>query len=338
MTVTACIEQDLNGDRTYRVALNEGETCRRTFKVQTSDPTDNEPTIYQQAQSVGPNPLPQPLDLFPGSTTSYAHAYDVIRTEEDRLIWVITVDYKTVLNFHEINRANEPIPINRKTLISGVARTLMIPVRSCLRTTNAYNTWDASSAFTMQVAANSATDPLDPPIEIATTEWELHCEKNVSYIPSWFLKYGNGVNSANQDLYLNGSKFTIPSGCGKLSNLVFSELKQENAVNFITLAWNVTVRVPRQIFSGESVPPSPWDVERLDEGMRTLKGAGSTKTWTNIPDSTGGTTITSPVPFNGSGVPITATGTSIPFSSLKFYCYRPNGPQVDYSVIPWPLS
>jgi len=193
----------------------------------------------------------------------------------------------------------------------------------------------------MSTAANSASDPLDPPVEIPSTEWELHCQKHVSSLPGWFLDptYQNGVNSNNQSLTIQGTSYVIPAGYGKLSNLQFSDLKQENDIDFITISWNTTIRNPRQAFTGESNVPSPWDVERLDAGMRTrvkmgAGGAGSSK-WQSILDSTGSHAVTTPVPFDGSGQPILDDGSGIPESSLYKFCYRPNGPQVDFSIMPW---
>jgi hypothetical protein len=245
--------------------------------------------------------------------------------------WIVTVDHKTIFNQQELDRNANVDPTQRPTRISGASRTIMIPVRACLRA-GPYNTYPASPSFTMALARNSANDPLDPPIEVASTEWEIHCEKNVGSLPSWILTYGNGVNTADQVVTIMGTPVTIPKGCGKLSNLTFSDRKQENDIDFITLTWNVTVRVPRQKFATESQVPSPWDEERLDEGTKSYNT--STNAWDNFVDSNKHTTITTPIPLDGTGVPINTSGSPIAETAFQRYCYRPF-PQVSYSVIPW---
>src|SRR5262249_52294924 len=156
-------------------------------------------------------------------------------------------------------------------------RTVMRAVRFCPRT-KAYATWPPSNysggaQFKMLTAANSAGDPLDPPVEVPVSEWSIRVSKNVPTVPSWFLTYANAVNIADQVISINGTDFTIPAGCGRLGNLSFTEPQQENGTDFVTLNWECLVGVPRDPIDGESSVPSPWDTERLDEGMRVPVGA-----------------------------------------------------------------
>jgi hypothetical protein len=303
--------------------------------VTTNNSADTEPYVFANAQSTGPNPLPAPLTLFPNSSISFSYQYEVVRSEEDTTKWFITVDYKTIFNQFELDRANYQDPTLRPARVSGQSRTIMQPVRTMPRI-GPYNTYPTGTqTFNTVVAANSAGDPLDPPVEIALTEWEIHVTKNVTQMPTWFGTYNNGVNKANQTVVIQGANWTIPAGCGKLSNFTFSDLKQENGIDFIEIGWNCTVRLPRQKRSGETVAPSPWDSERLDEGTRVRSNfGGSNYYWANIRDQYG-QNLTHPVPFSGNGGPATNSGAAILESQLQFYCYRPFGPQVDYSVMPW---
>lgn len=335
MTVIHCQEIDLEGQRTWEISLADGETSKRTYRVRTNDPADKEPAVFAQAQTVGPTPLPSPLTLFPGSTNSLSHHYSVERDKPSTIDWLVTVNYKSFFNQLEIDRSSHEDPTERPIRISGGARTVMVPVRSCLRTAS-YGPWPGGSpTFTMVTAANSAGDPLDPPIEVASTEWEFHCIKNVPLLPTWVTTHNNGVNNADQNVLIQGQTWTFPKGQAKLSNLLFSDTKQENGVSFLELSWDVTVRNLRQKRTTETAVPSPWDVERLDEGMRKRVSAGTYFAWTPITDKgIAGAAVSRPVPFNGSGDEVQNTGV-IAETDLKYFCYRPFGLQVDYSKMPW---
>lgn len=340
MAVVSSIEQDLNGQRDYNISAMEGLVAQRTFMIECDTAGMNEKDVLSEAQTASPNPVPLPFEVFPGNVYGLCHAYNVQRWTKDTKHWRIVANYKTVFSQSEIDRNEQENPTARPAVITGVSRTIMVPVRSMLRTA-AYKNFSAGASFTMRTAANSAGDLLDPPVEMPSTEWELHCSKNVDSLPGWFLNpaYQNGVNDADQLITIRGTSYTMPAGYAKLSNLQFSERKQENNVDFITISWNVTFRNPRQPFSGETDVPGPWDIERLDAGMRTRKKVGvsgsATTVWQNVLDYTKSQAVTTPVPFDGSGQPIKDDGSGIPETSLYKFCYRPCGPRVDYSVIAW---
>lgn len=336
MTILKVIELDLEGARQLKFTLGEGFTGRRTFRVLTDSAAHNEAEIL--AASVDGVSIPDPLDLFPGTTSTVCVGLDPQRDKKDATKWIVRVDYKSQLNQQEQNRATSVNPLDRATIITGDSRTVMVPKRRLLRTP-AYQLWSEAgpgSGWTLREARNSAADPLDPPIEVPETWWELACSKNVSELPSWVLDtespYANGVNDADQVIDINGlGERTIKKGCGKLSNLKFSALKKENGTAFITINWNVTVRPYRDVHAGETDRFSPWDEERLDEGMRTYDSAK--RMWKNVREA-GNQSVNLPVPFNGGGGPLAPSGTGITESDLWWYAYRPC-PRVDYSIIPW---
>lgn len=356
MAVISSTEIDIKGARTFRIALFDGTTCRRTFRVRTNSAADTEPTVFAQAQSAGPNPVPNPLTLFPGSTISFSYQYDVIRDQNSRIDWLVTVDYKTIFGQIELDRNSNPDPTQRPCRISAQSRTVMVPRRSAMRC-GPYNQWGQNPGggiaapftsggapmFAMKTAANSATDPLDPPIMIPQTEWELHCIKNVNVLPTWIQTYNNGINIADQAITIEGQQWTIPAGQGKLGNLVFSDHMQENAIGFREISWNVTTRILRPKNLSETSVPSPWDEEILDMGMRTRARTGSSSSSSSSVGSTGwqgikyigqSSYIVTPIPFNGLGQPISADGSAIPENALMRYCYR-TFQTVDYSIMPW---
>lgn len=334
MTVTSCTELDIGDNQTYEVSLQEGTNGKRTYFVESDSNTDFQEAIMAGARLVGPHPLPIPLALWPGgASAALAHKFTPKRLGQGQ--WHVIVEYKTIFGQAEKDRAANEDPRLRPTRISGGGRTIMVPRRSCLRY-GPYNTWPTSPpSFSMDLASNSAKDPLDPPVEVASNEWEIHCEKDVATLPDWFMTYQNGVNASDQIIQIQGVNKTIPAGCGKMTNVNFSPNKQENGYDFITLTWNVAVRYPRPIRTGETAGkvPSPWDDERLDEGMRERAPFAAAYAWKPVAGPTG-PSVTTPVPFNGNGKAIGDGSTAIPETSLKFYCYRPFQ-VVDYSIIPW---
>ncbi len=212
MTIISVIEQDLKGLRTFKSSLSEGHTGQRTFLVITNDPTHVETDVIGTvAQGLG---LPAPLDLFPGSSIAMCVDIDPTRNNNDRTKWTVVCQYKSILNQQEIARAAQAVPTSRATAISGQSRTVMRPARRLLRTVP-YKLWSEATpgaTWGIEAAVNSASDPIDPPIDRAFTEFELHCEKNVAALPSWWLTYGNGVNNADQIISIQGVNYTIPKG------------------------------------------------------------------------------------------------------------------------------
>ena len=332
MTILVVRELDLEGKKDYYTSLEEGEVGLRTFFVQTNDATHTQADIITAVTAFDGSA--GPLGLFPGSTNAQCVKIHPTRPWKDRLCWQTTHDYKSILNQQELQRSAHPVPTDRTTAISGQSRTVMEPRRRLLRTPP-YKLWSEAgpgAGWVMGSACNSATDPLDPPIDVAVTEWILHCEKNVSTFPSWFLTYGDGVNNADQAVTVRGTTVTIPKGCGKLENFTFSPERKENGTAFITIGWNVIVKVARPLFSTETDKFGPWDVERLDEGARTYSVTAGK--WTNIRD-TSNQSVNLPVPLDGNGAAINTTGARIPETDLWWSAYRPHGVRVDYSVIPW---
>lgn len=335
MTILLVKEIDLENYRDFQRSLADGDTGFRTFRVITDSISHTEPEII--VASDGTTTIPAGLSLFPGSSTAQCYLIHPYRDKLDGKKWLVRCEYKSILNQQEISRATVPIPYNRATEISGQSRTIMQPVRRMLRTVP-YKLWSEAgpgATWEMGNACNSGNDSIDPPIQVAVTEWEINCEKNVQYLPTWVLDpdspYANGVNNADQVITINGVTRTIKKGTGKLSNLTFSNLKRENGYAFITISWNCTVKGYRPLFGAEADRFGPWDTERRDEGKR-IYNIGK-KLWENIRDKSG-QSVQDPVPFDGAGGPL-ATTSAIEEGDMWWIAYRPHGERVDFSIMPW---
>lgn len=328
MSIIMVRELDLEGMRTFSTSLADGTVGRRTFFVQSSDGAVSESEII--VASANGVTIPVMLELFPGSTVAKCHKIDPVRDRRDTTKWRVTCEYKSQFSQSELDLSFEADPLERATRISGQSRTLLMPARRLLKTAP-YLVWSeagAGATWALGAATNSAQDPLDPPIDVAFTEWQLHCEKNVGDFPPWFLTHKDGVNAESQTVKIRETDIELPKGCSKLENFSFSTEKEENGIKYITIGWNVTIRYARPVATGETDRFGPWDEERLDEGMRTYDQAGGK--WVNVPGN-----IALPIPFNGAGGPINTTGAPIAETDLWWIAYRPFGERVDYSVLPW---
>lgn len=223
----------------------------------------------------------------------------------------------------------------------------MLAVTRC-EASGFYRAFSASVGFDGKpdAVANSATDPFDPPLEVPITEWVMTCTKNVAVVPAWFKSYDNSVNNADQ--VIEGE--TYKRGTLKLEGIRFSEKMKENGFDYRQLSWNVIVAKPREPRAGgsitipsggggtstetvpdETIVPEPWDVEVLDEGMRTYKD--TTQEWSNILDDNG-ESVNKPVPLNGSGQPLNPQESRIPAHALYWRLFRPY-PRKNFAILPW---
>lgn len=311
-------------------SLQDGITGTRLFNVYSDTEDETEANVYSAVTTFSG------VDLgvaFPGAITALCVSMNADRNSEDRLTWTVTCQFKSVLNQLEQSRIDYPNPLDRTAKITWSARTVQTAVT---RMQMAQKTL-TDSAYTNFVAAdyvfngyfhnvaNTMNDPFDPPLEVPVTEWIATITKNITSAPSWFGTYENAVNNA--DVTLDG--LTITKGCGKLEGIKLSEKMKENGTVYRQLSFNIIVRPFRPLRPSETDAPEPWDVEVLNEGMRTF---GATSGWKNITD-TNGNSVSKPVPLNRSGAPIDPSGAPIPESSLYWMLFRPFN-RKDFSVLP----
>lgn len=178
--------------------------------------------------------------------------------------------------------------------------------------------------------SNSATDPFDPPVEAPITEWIATITKNLTDPPGWVLTYDNTVNS--DEFVLDG--LTVPIGCAKTEGIRIGEIMVENGFVYRTISLNVVLRHKRDVRTGgtytnnagaeivvpdETDVPEPWDIEVLDEGMRTY--SETSKKWSNIETTDG--FASKPLPLDGDGQPLDPTEAKIPEFALWWRLFRP---------------
>lgn len=310
MTITSVVEQF---PRPTGKSLQDGLYGTRKYQLISDIVDELEAAVYSACPvNLG--------DLFPGTLTAQCTEQTGEQDKDSRDVWYVTCQYKSILNQTEQSRIDFPNPLDRRARIEWGSRTVMTPVTRMQRAAStlltAYQAYTTAYAFDGKPysVTNTARDPFDPGVEVPITEWIASVTKNLTTPPGWILTYDNAVNA---DVFtIDG--LSVPKGCAKLEGLKLGSIMKENGTVFRQLSYNVVLKSYREARDGETDLPEPWDVEVLNEGMRTW----GTSKWTNVLDSAG-QAVSKPVPFDTLGLPISPSGAPIPESSLYWILFRP---------------
>jgi len=314
----AIITANTTEDRWQRRAqesLQDGQTGTRVFLLYSDSMYEDEGTVLAACPvSIG--------DSFPGTLTCRCVSRTPeLASKDDFSQFKVVCEYKSILNQTEQARVDQPNPLDRAEKVTWTSRTVM-KAKNRLQLANdgsglifAYKNFTSAWVFDGKpyLAANTARDPFDPPIEVPTTEWIATITKNVTEPPEWLETYENTVN--NSDVYVG--RRLVKKGCGKMCDLRIGENMQENGTVFCQVQFSIVTAKPRPAKTGETVVPEPWDIEVLNEGMRTF---GATK-WKNIVDQNG-QAVSKPVPLDDTGVPIATAGAPVAETDLYWMLFR----------------
>lgn len=313
MTITSVTEDPWELDA--EESLQDGITGVRVFNIYSDRMDEDFGTVLAACPVVLG-------DAFPGTLTSKCVSRKPKRaSRDDYSKFTVTCNYKSILNQAEQARIDTPNPLDRAAKVTWTSRTVMeAKNRLQLATASsglelAYKTFSSDFTFdgTPYLTANTARDPFDPPIEVPTNEWIAVITKNVTEPPEWLETYENTVNDS--DVYVG--RRLVKKGCGRVGDIRIGENMQENGIVYCQVQVSIMTKKPRAARSGESVVPEPWDIEVLNEGMRTF---GAAK-WKNIQDQNG-QAVSKPVPLDATGLPISVTGEPIAESDLYWMLFR----------------
>lgn len=302
-------------ERRAQESLQDGITGTRVFKLYSDSMSEDEGAVLAACPvSIG--------DSFPGTLTCRCVSRTPeLASKDDFSQFKVVCEYKSILNQTEQARVDQPNPLDRSAKVQWSSRTVMkAENRLQLATTTggavkAYKMFTSDFTFDERpfLVANTARDPFDPPIEVPTTEWIATITKNVTEPPEWLETYENTVNDS--DIYVG--RRLVKKGCGKMCDLRIGENMQENGTVFCQVQFSIVTAKPRKARSDESVVPEPWDIEVLNEGMRTF---GASK-WKNIVDQNG-QAVSKPVPLDATGAPIAVSGEPIAEADLYWMLFR----------------
>lgn len=296
-------------------SLQDGITGSRVFNIYSDSRTEDLATVLAACPVVlGDN--------FPGTLTCKCVSRTPKRASSgDYSKFTVTCRYKSILNQAEQSRIDQPNPLDRSAKVTWTSRTVMetknrLPaIDSSDGSALSYNLFLPAFTFSTKpcLVANRARDPFDPPIEVPTAEWIAVITKNVTEPPEWLETYCNTVNDS--DIYVG--RRLVKKGCGRMGDIRIGENMQENGIVYCQVQFSIMTRKPRPARTGETVVPEPWDIEVLNEGMRTF---GATK-WKNIVDQNG-QAVSKPVPLDDTGVPISTSGAPIAEDDLYWMLFR----------------
>lgn len=301
-------------ERSLTSTSTRGTQGNRIYQCVSDDPSENEITILSYAG------CPQLGDVFPGTNDCYCVSRSVRRGDSNRVEFWVTCAYESQISQATQNQIDEPNPIYRSAIVEWSPRRSSM-VRRRVKRSDCYNTYSAAieGTFSMRLDANSAGDPYEPLMDIPVTEWVATVSKNVETIPTWITDYQDSVNSVAFSLDFYGTTVTIEKGRACLDGLVMPLQMTENGITYVRLQMQIAIKPYRDLRSGETIAPEPWDIERLDAGMRTR----SNSKWKAITGDDG-LPITHPIPFNGSGAAVSTSGSAIAETDLKYYLVAPN--------------
>ena len=313
MTITSVTEDPWELDA--EESLQDGITGVRVFNVYSDRMDEDFGTVLAACPvSLGA--------VFPGTLTCQCVSRKPKRASRDDFSkFTVTCNYKSILNQTEQSRIDHPNPLDRTAKVTWTSRTVMEAKNRLQLATAAsglelaYKTFSSSFTFDGKpyLTANTARDPFDPPIEVPTVEWIAAITKNVTEPPEWLETYDNTVNDA--DIYVG--RRLVKKGCGRMGDIRIGENMKENGVVFCQVQFSIMTRKPRTARTGETVVPEPWDIEVLNEGMRTF---GASR-WKNIVDQNG-QAVAKPVALDATGAPISVSGAPIAESDLYWMLFR----------------
>lgn len=240
------------------------ETITRAWQIKVSSPYDNSHTIGSEL--VGSS-LPGQFESHPNNVFATARSLSIKNAQG--LIWTARCEYSTEpLTQDERERAEEPNPTNRSVKVSWSTSNYDKPVVK-----------DVDD----KGVVNSAGDFYDPPPSVPWERLSFHFRKNYSSPSPWISAYCNSVNDS--DISILG--IAIPKGMARFCQPSGSEEREENGQVYHETTWDIEVDV------------RTWQLEVLDEGLRQVDSADTTKR-INITDDDGNE-ITAPALLDGSG-------------------------------------
>jgi len=133
---------------------------------------------------------------------------------------------------------------------------------------------------------NSAGDYFDPPVEVDVAYWTFTVKKNVADVPTYILDYENAVNNAA--FTIRG--LTIGQYEAKISNIRIGDLKIEGDYQYFEFSYTLERRREKWI-----------PLKILDQGLRKLDPADSTKRVHIMDNSKTPRPISSPVLLDKKG-------------------------------------
>lgn len=283
MSVTAwhLINDGRGGEETYQDDGTTVTTRTRQWRVDTSDPLNDDVTVMSDAAA------PKIGTAHPNHASCKCISRSCQpESRGQKQQWIFTARYSTK---HDIDE--NPLDDPAKTEWSS--ETFQTPV---------WETIDGKGIV------NSAGDPFDPPAEKDDSRWTSVTRKNVvTSVPNWIFAYQDAVNS--DSFTIDG--VDVEAGWAKVSAIHLSEVQERNDIEYRVLTVTIHYRGESEgVGSGSgsygagsgSDSILPWDLNLLDCGFNEIDDSGSSATNKRVKiKDKDGLEVTSPVNLDGEG-------------------------------------
>lgn len=151
-----------------------------------------------------------------------------------------------------------------------------------------------------KLKSNGAGDLCDPPLESSFSVLVIDISKNVTIFPDWAFDYSDSVNS--EDFTIKGR--LIKKGTAWLAYVKLNDDQNDNGTDYSEAKAQIFVRKKRDPVGDEDEEdvPSPWQTERLNEGLYAIHPLLGGRYRIKVEDSEGNKVFAAgPVPLYSDG-------------------------------------
>lgn len=208
---------------------------------------------------------------------------EIEQNEEAPEVFVCTLKWTSEpLSKKEEDEDTEPDPLSREALWTWTTGRDRIAIMYDLN---------------RDAIINSAGEFFDPPFERDLPFLIARGVKKVAGVPDWAWDMIDTKNSS--DFTVDGR--LVEKGRACLADIQLGQWQKSGDTRYREATFEIHIKKPRKIRSGESSVPSPWDIEIIDQGLHELDGSNNL---TKILDHDG-QPLAQPVLLNGSGLRLT---------------------------------
>ena len=246
--------------------MQNGLSGSRQFQVISDNPDEYPSTVLADSR------LPQLASTFPGTSNCYLMERTPSRSAGSREEWIVNLSYSQNVSQDQRDKLENPNPINRKAVVTWDTEKRLRSFRRVKRSDfyQAYST-SIENTFAIRSAANSLGDPYEPTLQYPCMELVASVTKNVPLgMQNWILEYEDAVNNSDFQIDYYGSRVTVKKGCAKVSEIKIPLARAESGFDYLQLSMKIHIRKKRDLRSGETDAPEPWDDEILNTGTRYL--------------------------------------------------------------------
>lgn len=233
--------------------------------------------------------LPEPyIDVHAQNPRLLCRPHKIAQNEDNPALFTVTINWKSeALTPKEKadQQQSEDNPLDRAPRISAETQIMRETTHRDKRG---------------KPKTNAAGDLCDPPLESSYSVLVIDIRRNVTIFPDWAFDYSDAVNS--EDFTIKGR--LIKKGTAWMAYVKLGEDQNDDGVAYSEARAQLFIRKKRDPVGDEleAEVPSPWQTERLNEGLYALAFGERYRITIDEPDGQGGVFAAGPVPLTASGL------------------------------------